>query len=246
MLLENKVAIVTGSGQGIGRQIALTLAGQGADIAVCDINKEGADSVVKEIQALGRNAVSYKVDVSDIKSVEETVQKVLDTLKKIDILVNNAGITRDALLVRMKDEDWDLVLKINLTGTFNFTKAVAKHMMRQRCGKIVNIASVIGLIGNVGQTNYAASKAGIIGLTKSCARELAPRGITVNAIAPGFIATQMTERLSEDIKQKMLENIPLGKFGTPEDVANTALFLAGPQSDYITGQVINVCGGMVM
>lgn len=246
MLLKDKIAIITGSGQGIGRQIALTLASQGADIAVCDINKEAADNVVKEIQALAKNAVSYKVDVSDIKSVEETVQKVLDTLKKIDILVNNAGITRDALLVRMKDEDWDLVLKINLTGTFNFTKAVAKHMMRQRCGKIVNIASVIGLIGNVGQTNYAASKAGIIGLTKSCARELAPRGITVNAIAPGFIATQMTERLSEDIKQKMLENIPLGKFGTPEDVANTALFLAGPQSDYITGQVINVCGGMVM
>lgn len=246
MLLQNKVAVVTGAGQGIGRQIALTLAAEGADIAVCDINAEAAEIVVGEIKNLGRNAVSCKVDVSNIKSVEECTEKVLDTLKKIDILVNNAGITRDALLVRMKDEDWDLVIKINLSGTFNFSKSVAKHMMRQRSGKIVNIASIIGLIGNVGQANYAASKAGIIGLTKSCARELAPRGITVNAIAPGFITTQMTERLPDDIKQMMLKNIPLGKFGTPIDVANTVLFLSSSQSDYISGQVINVCGGMVM
>lgn len=246
MLLENKVAIVTGAGQGIGREIALTLAKEGASIAVCDINKETADNVASEVKGFGRDAISYKVDVSDPKAVDECVQNVLDTLKKIDILVNNAGITRDALLIRMKDEDWDLVLKINLTGTFNFTKAVSKHLLRQRSGKIINIASVIGLIGNVGQTNYAASKAGIIGLTKSCAREFASRGITVNAVAPGFITTQMTERLPEDIKNKMLENIPLGRFGTPRDVANTVLFLASPLSDYITGQVINVCGGMVM
>lgn len=246
MILQNKTAIVTGAGQGIGKQIALTLAAEGADIAVCDINIEAAETVAKEIKDIGRNSVACKVDVSNMKSVEECTEKVLDTLKKIDILVNNAGITRDALLVRMKDEDWDLVIKINLTGTFNFTKAAAKHMMRQRSGKIVNIASIIGLVGNIGQTNYAASKAGIIGLTKSSARELAPRGITVNAIAPGFISTAMTERLPDDIKQMMLKNIPLGKFGMPLDVANTVLFLSSPQSDYITGQVINVCGGMVM
>ncbi len=246
MILQNKVALVTGAGQGIGKEIALTLAGAGADIAVCDINLEAAESVVGEIKKMGRNASSFKVDVSDPKSVEECTQKTLDTLKKIDILVNNAGITRDALLVRMKEEDWDLVLKINLTGTFNFTKAVAKHMMRQRSGKIVNIASIIGLIGNIGQTNYAASKAGIIGMTKSCARELALRGITVNAVAPGFIKTAMTDKIPEDIKQMMLKNIPLNKFGTPQDVANAVLFLSGNQSDYITGQVINVCGGMVM
>lgn len=246
MLLENKTAVVTGGGQGIGREIALALAKEGASIAVCDVNVENADNVVKEVQKLGRNAVSCKVDVKDAKAVSECTQKVLDTLKKIDILVNNAGITRDALLVRMKDEDWDLVLKINLTGTFNFTKCVAKHMMRQRSGKIVNIASIIGLIGNIGQSNYAASKAGIIGLTKTCARELAPRGITVNAVAPGFISTQMTEHLPSDTKQMMLKNIPLARFGASLDVANTVLFLAGPQSDYITGQVINVCGGMVM
>jgi len=246
MMLKEKVALVTGGGQGIGKEIALTLANEGADIAVCDINIAAAESVVEEIRKVGRNAVACKVDVSSMQSVEECAQKALDTLKKIDILVNNAGITRDTLLVRMKDEDWDLVIKINLTGTFNFSKSVGKHLMRQRSGKIVNIASIIGLIGNVGQANYAASKAGIIGLTKACARELAPRGVTVNAIAPGFIQTAMTDRLPEEIKQKMLENIPLGKFGTSKDVANTVLFLAGPNSDYITGQVINVCGGMVM
>lgn len=246
MLLKEKVALITGAGQGIGREIALTLASEGSDIAVCDINIEAAQNVAEEIKKMGRNSVANKVDVSDSKSVEECVSKVLDTMKKIDILVNNAGITRDALLVRMKDEDWDLVIKINLTGTFYFTKCVGKYMMRQRSGKIVNIASIIGLIGNVGQTNYGASKAGIIGLTKSSARELALRGITVNAIAPGFISTQMTDKIPEDIKQMMLKNIPLGKFGMPKDVANAVLFLAGPQSDYITGQVINVCGGMVM
>lgn len=237
MLLKNKVALITGAGQGIGKEIAITLANEGANVAVCDI---------KEASDIPAGAAFFRVDVSDVKSVEACVQNVLDTLGKIDILVNNAGITRDALLVRMKDEDWDLVLRINLTGTFNFTKAAARHMMRQRSGRIINIASIIGLIGNIGQTNYAASKAGIIGLTKSSARELAPRGITVNAVAPGFISTQMTDKIPEDIKKRMLENIPLGKFGMPLSVANTVLFLASPLADYITGQVINVCGGLVM
>lgn len=246
MMLEDKVAVVTGSGQGIGRVIAMTLAGQGAVIAAADILEEKAESTAEEIKKTGGKAGAFHIDVADIKSVQAGVQNVLDTFGKIDILVNNAGITRDALMVRMKDEDWDAVIKVNLTGTFNCIKAVSRHLLRLRRGRIINIASIIGLVGNVGQANYAASKAGIIGLTKSCARELAPRGITVNAVAPGFIKTAMTDRIPDDIKQMMLKNIPLGKFGTPADVAEVVLFLAGNRSDYITGQVINVCGGMVM
>lgn len=245
-MLQDKVALVTGAGQGIGKSIALTLARNGALVAVCDINEKGALETAQEIRGLGRKANGFAVDVSNALSVNECVLKVLDTMKKIDILVNNAGVTRDALLVRMKDPDWDLVIKVNLTGTYNFTKAVAKHLMRQRSGKIINIASVIGLMGNAGQTNYGASKAGIIGFTKSCARELAQRGINVNAVAPGFITTQMTEKLPQEVKDKMLSNVPLGRFGVPEDVGKVVLFLASPLSDYLTGQVINVCGGTVM
>jgi len=245
-MLQNKTAVITGGGRGIGRSIALTLAQAGADIAVCDINKEAADSVAGEVIGLGRKAYGFNVDVSNAESVNNCVSKALDSMEKIDILVNNAGITRDSLLVRMKDEDWELVLKINLTGTYNFTKAVAKYMMRRRTGRIISIASIIGLVGNPGQANYGASKAGIIGFTKSCARELAPRGINVNAVAPGFIDTQMTKNLPQDVKDKMLKNVPLARFGAPEDVANVVLFLAGPLSGYVTGQVINVCGGMVM
>ena len=245
-MLQDKIAIVTGAGQGIGKSIALTLARNGADVAVCDINEKGAVETAKEIAGQGRKASGFAVDVSDAESVNGCVLKILDTMKKIDILVNNAGVTRDALLVRMKDPDWDLVIKVNLTGTYNFTKAVAKHLMRQRSGKIINVASVIGLMGNIGQTNYGASKAGIIGFTKSCARELALRGINVNAVAPGFIATQMTEKLPQEVKDKILSNVPLGRFGVPEDVAKVILFLASPLSDYLTGQVINVCGGTVM
>ncbi len=246
MQLANKVALVTGAGQGIGRSIALLLSGQGAAIAVCDVNEEGINKVVQEIKDSGGQAAGFVVDVSNAKAVAECVDKVLDTMKKIDILVNNAGITRDALLVRMKDDDWDAVIKVNLTGTYNFIKVIGKHMMRQRSGKIINIASTVGLTGNVGQVNYAASKAGVIGITKTCARELAPRGVNVNAVAPGFIQTKMTEKLPEEAKQKYLVNIPLNRFGVPEEVAGAVQFLAGPYSDYITGQVISVCGGMVM
>ena len=246
MVLKDKVAVITGGGQGIGRDIALKLANEGAAVAVADIVKEKAKATAAEIAQIGHKANAFGVDVADIKSVQNGIQNVLDTFGKIDILVNNAGITRDALLVRMKDEDWEAVIRVNLTGTFNCTKTVSKHLMRQRSGRIINIASIIGLIGNVGQANYGASKAGIIGLTKSCARELAPRGITVNAVAPGFIKTEMTDRIPDEVKQMMLNNIPMGKFGTPADVAGVVLFLAGPRSNYITGQVINVCGGMVM
>lgn len=246
MLLENKVAVVTGAGQGIGRAIALELAKNGAEVAICDMNEVGAANVAKEIVDAGGKAQSFLMNVADSASVVSCVDKILDRMKKIDILCNNAGITRDALLIRMKDEDWEAVLKVNLTGTYNCTKVVAKHMMRQRHGKIVNIASTVGLTGNVGQINYSASKAGVIGVTKTSARELAARGINVNAVAPGFIQTKMTEKLSEEIKAKVVEAIPFRKFGTPEDIAGVVLFLSSKYSDYITGQVISVCGGMVI
>lgn len=246
MLLENKVALITGAARGIGKAIALTLAGEGADIAVSDVNLEGAESTAKEIESLGRQTLISKADVSKIKEVNEMVDKILDKFGRIDILINNAGITADSLLIRMKEADWDKVIEINLKGAFSCLKAVAKPMMKARSGKIVNMASVIGLIGNVGQANYAASKAGIIGLTKSLARELAPRGINVNAVAPGFIKTPMTERLSAEIKEEMCKRIPLNRFGAPEDVAKVVLFLVSDSSAYVTGQVINIDGGMVM
>ena len=246
MLLEERVAMVTGAAQGIGKAIALALAKEGANIVIVDINLEGAKATAREIESLGRETLVFEVDVSKADQVNEMVKKVLDSFKRIDILINNAGITRDALIVRMDESDWDKVMEINLKGAFNCSKAVVKGMMKQRSGKVVSIASVIGLVGNAGQSNYAASKAGIIGLAKSLAKELAPRGINVNAIAPGFIKTEMTERLSQEVRAEMRKTIPLAKFGEVEDVAKVVLFLVSDAAGYITGQVINVDGGMIM
>jgi 3-oxoacyl-[acyl-carrier protein] reductase len=245
-ILDGKTAIVTGSGRGIGRQVALNLAKNGADIVICDINEQDIESTVKEIKSMGRNSEGFKVDVSNTDEVNSMIQKMLDNFKKIDILVNNAGITRDNLLMRMSEEDWDLVLKVNLKGVFNFTKAVLRPMMKQRQGKIVNIASIIGLMGNAGQANYAASKGGVIAFTKSIAKEVASRNINVNAIAPGFIQTEMTNKLSEEVTSAMLAQIPLKRFGSVDNVADLVMFLASEMSSYITGQVIKIDGGMVM
>ena len=246
MKLDKKVAIVTGAARGIGKEIALALAGEGANIAICDIEKNALEQAKSEIEALGRECLIEVVDVGKTDFCEDMANKTLDKFSKIDILVNNAGITRDTLLMRMKEEDWDAVLTVNLKGAFNFTKAVCRSMIKQRSGKIVNIASIIGIIGNAGQANYAASKAGLIGLTKSSAKELASRGINVNAIAPGFIQTPMTDKLTDDQKDAMLKLIPLGSLGKPKDVADLVLFLVGDTSSYITGEVIKVDGGMVM
>ena len=245
MLLKDKVAIITGGARGIGKEIALEFAREGANIAIADINSQTLAQTEKEISSLGVGILTLSVDVTNSTQVEEMVNKTLDKFKKIDILINNAGITADSLLIRMKEQDWDRVLAVNLKGTFNCIKAVSKVMIKQRSGRILSISSIIGLIGNVGQANYAASKAGVIGLTKSAARELAPRGITVNAIAPGFIQTEMTTVLSEEVKSKMLEAIPLKKCGQPSDVASLAAFLASDAAGYITGQVICIDGGMV-
>ncbi|MDD5131912.1 MAG: 3-oxoacyl-[acyl-carrier-protein] reductase [bacterium] len=246
MKLAGKVAIVTGSAQGIGKEIATTLAQEGADLVVVDVNLEQAEKTAQELANLGRKTMALKVDVSKSTEVEEMVNKILDKFGKIDILVNNAGITRDNLLLRMKEEEWDLVISINLKGTFNCLKAVTRPMMKARSGKIVNIASIIGIAGNAGQANYAASKAGVIALTKSAAKELASRNVNINAVAPGFIQTAMTHVLPEAVKEEMLKRIPLAKLGEVKDVAKAVLFLAGPDSDYITGQVVVVDGGMVM
>ncbi|MCX7927518.1 MAG: 3-oxoacyl-[acyl-carrier-protein] reductase [Candidatus Omnitrophica bacterium] len=246
MRLQNRVALITGAGRGIGREIALAFAKEGADVAIWDVNFQDAQNTAKDIEALGRNSLVDKVDVTDFSAVENSVNKILDKFKKIDILVNNAGITRDTLLMRMSEEEWDAVIKVNLKGTFNCTKAVTRPMLKQKYGRIINIASIIGIMGNVGQANYAASKAGIIALTKTTAKELASRNITANAVAPGYIDTEMTQKLPEDIREKMLSMIPLGRMGKPQDVANVCVFLASTDADYITGQVIVVDGGMVM
>ena len=246
MRLKDKVALVTGAARGIGYEIAISFAKEGADIAIWDVNIQEVGKACKEIEALGRKAQALQVDVTDCKKVEEGINKILDKFGKVDILVNNAGITKDNLLLRMSQMEWDVVLNVNLKGTFNCIKAVSRPMIKQRSGRIINIASIIGIIGNGGQANYAASKAGIIALTKSAAKELASRNINVNAVAPGFIQTDMTAKLPEELKQKMKEAIPLNKFGTPDDVARVCLFLASEDSSYITGQTIVVDGGMVM
>jgi 3-oxoacyl-[acyl-carrier protein] reductase len=246
MRLKDKVALITGGARGIGRAIALLFAKEGAHIVIGDVNLGEAEKTCLDIEACGRKSLALQVDVVDYAKVEETVNKILDKFGKVDILVNNAGITKDQLLLRMSEAEWDAVLNVNLKGTFNCTKAVSKVMIKQRSGKIINIASIIGIIGNSGQANYSASKAGIIALTKTVARELATRNINVNAIAPGFIQTEMTAKLSEDLKQKMKEAIPLGEFGSPDDVASACLFLASQEANYITGQTIVVDGGMVM
>jgi 3-oxoacyl-[acyl-carrier protein] reductase len=246
MKLKGKVAFITGAAAGIGKEIAMTLAKQGADCVICDVNEELLNQTTAEIAALGVQTLGLVLNVSSMADCEEAVNKIIDKFKKVDILINNAGITRDGLLIRMKESDWDAVLSVNLKGAFNCTKAVVKPMMKQRSGAIVNMASIIGLMGNAGQVNYAASKAGLIGLTKSVAKEVASRNIRVNAIAPGFIETKMTQILSDDVKQAMLNQIPLGKFGSPQDVANLVVFLVTDDSNYITGQVISINGGMLM
>ncbi|WP_071395369.1 3-oxoacyl-[acyl-carrier-protein] reductase [Bacillus tuaregi] len=247
MRLAGKKALVTGASRGIGREIALELARQGTDVAVNYSGSEAkAREVVDEIQAMGKDSFAIQCDVSNSDSVANMIKETIDRFEKIDILVNNAGITKDNLLMRMKENEWDDVMNINLKGVFLCTKAVTRQMMKQRSGRIINISSIVGVMGNPGQANYVAAKAGVIGLTKTTAKELASRGITVNAIAPGFITTEMTDKLSEDIQQEMLKVIPLAQFGEPKDIANTVVFLASDDSRYITGQTIHVDGGMVM
>jgi 3-oxoacyl-[acyl-carrier protein] reductase len=248
MGLSGKVALITGSARGIGKAIALELANHGAKIVINDIlPKNEIDKTLEEIRKSGDRAIGIRADITIFEEVESMVKEIINKFGKIDILVNNAGIIRDSLLIRMKEEDWDAVININLKGTFNCSKTVAKYMMRQKSGgKIVNISSVIGLVGNIGQANYAASKAGIIGLTKSIAKELALRNINVNAIAPGFIETDMTKRLSEKVRKDLQQQIPLKRLGTVKDIAKVVYFLVSDNANYITGQVINVDGGMVM
>jgi len=247
MDLSNKVAMVTGSGRGIGRAIALRLAEAGANIIVNDIgDAEPVEAVVREIKAMGRQALPILADVSSALDVDRLVAEAIAAYGRIDILVNNAGIARDQLLLRMSEEDWDKVLAVDLKSVFLCTKAVLKYMVKQRWGRIISIASIVGIVGNPGQANYAAAKAGIIGFTRTIAKEVASRGITVNAIAPGFIDTEMTQRLKEEWKQELKKQIPLGYFGSPRDVAEAVAFLASEEAKYITGQVLGVDGGMAI
>lgn len=247
MNLEGKVALVTGASRGIGRECAMNLARHGAVVAInYSKSSEEAENVVELVKKEGGKAIAIQADVSDPQDAQRLIDETIDKLGGLDILVNNAGITRDTLLIRMKEEDWDQVIDVNLKSVYNCTKAAARYMMKKRQGRIINISSVVGVCGNPGQANYAAAKAGIIGFSKSIAKELAARGILVNVIAPGFIETDMTEVLQDNIKEAIMKNIPLGYFGSPSDVANLALFLASEKSRYITGQVIHVDGGMVM
>jgi 3-oxoacyl-[acyl-carrier protein] reductase len=246
-MLNNKSVLITGASRGIGRAIALYFAKNGAKVAVNYSGSEAkAKEVVEEIKANGGTAFSIKADISSSEDVTNMVKTVIDEFGSLDVLVNNAGITRDNLLMRMKEEDWDAVINTNLKGVFLTTKAVTRQMMKQRNGRIINIASIVGVSGNAGQANYVAAKAGVIGLTKTTAKELSSRGITVNAIAPGFIETDMTGKLEEGIKEDMLRNIPLARFGQPDDIAAAAAFLASDSSSYITGQTLHINGGMVM
>lgn len=244
-LLEGKTAVITGAARGIGRAIALKFAAEGADVAFSDIRyDENCQSLEKELADLGVKGKGYASDASLFESSEQFINEVLKDFGKIDMLVNNAGITRDNLLLRMTEQDWDLIMKINLKSVFNLTKAVQRSMIKQRSGSIINMSSVVGVSGNAGQSNYSASKAGLIGFTKSIAQELGSRNIRCNAVAPGFIITEMTEKLPEDVRQGWAEKIPLKRGGTPEDVANVCTFLASDLSSYVTGQVISICGGM--
>ncbi|SEO56936.1 3-oxoacyl-[acyl-carrier-protein] reductase [Propionispora vibrioides] len=247
MLLDNKVAVVTGASRGIGRAVALALAQAGAKVVINYAgNAAAAREVEEKITALGGEALVVQADVAQLESVEDLVKQAIEKFGRIDILVNNAGITRDNLLMRMKEEDWDAVINTNLKGIFNCTKTIARVMMKQRSGKIINMSSVVGVTGNAGQANYAAAKAGVIGFTKSMAKELASRGITVNAVAPGFIATDMTAVLSDQIKEELAGRVPLGRLGSAEEVASAVLFLVSDAATYITGQTLHVDGGMVM
>jgi 3-oxoacyl-[acyl-carrier protein] reductase len=241
---ERRVALVTGGAQGIGRSIALALAGAGADIAIVDLNPEGVASAVAAVVATGRRAFGFTGDVSSLAFAQEAVQKTIEAAGALHVLVNNAGITRDGLILRMKSEDWDAVLRVNLTGSFNFCKAAVPGLIKQRWGRIVNISSVVGAMGNAGQVNYAASKAGLIGLTKSLAREVASRGVTVNAVAPGFIDTAMTQAMPAKARETLIGQIPAGRLGQAEDVAAAVAYLASEGASYVTGQVLHVNGGM--
>jgi len=244
--LENRTALVTGSAQGIGKEIALTLANYGANVVINDVNKDAAEATADDIRACGVKSEAIIADITDSSSVNGMIKEITEKFSTLDILINNAGITKDGYIMRMSDEQWDMVLNINLKGAFNCLRAVTKPMFKQRSGAIVNISSVIGVMGNTGQANYSASKAGLLGVTKSAAKEFAPRNIRVNAIAPGFIKTAMTEALPEEVQQKYLDGIPLSRYGTTTEVANLVHFLVSDASSYITGQVVNVDGGLIM
>lgn len=244
MRLEGRNALITGAAQGIGKSIALGMAKEGANVAIADVNIDSAEKTTQEVAGLGVRSIAVKLDVSKQDEVTEVFKTVTGELGSLDILVNNAGITRDTLIMRMKEEDWDAVLNINLKGSFLCCKEAVKIMAKQRAGKIISISSVVAFMGNPGQANYSSSKAGLIGLTKTIAKEYANRGIRVNAVAPGFIQTAMTDVLSDKVKEEMMKAIPLGQLGTPEDVTNAVIFLASEEADYITGQVIHVNGGM--